>query len=62
MVLVEQAGGVVCAYDGSPASLAEGRLIACTPGLRQALIEGLGACKPLSGASFGAPELDGVTP
>lgn len=62
VVLVEQAGGVVCAYDGSPASLAEGRLIACTPGLRQALIEGLGACRPLSGASFGAPELDGVTP
>jgi myo-inositol-1(or 4)-monophosphatase len=61
VVLVEQAGGVVCAYDGSPASLAEGRLIACTPGLRQALIDGLAACRPLSGASFGAPELDGVT-
>ena len=61
VVLVEQAGGVVCAYDGSPASLAEGRLIACTPGLRQALIDGLAACRPLSGASFGAPELDGAT-
>ena len=62
VVLVEQAGGVVCAYDGGPAQLAEGRLIACTPGLRQVLIEGLAACRPLSGASFGAPELDGVTP
>lgn len=62
VVLVEQAGGVVCAYDGGPAQLAEGRLIACTPGLRQALIEGLAACKPLTGASFGAPELDQAAP
>ena len=58
VVLVEQAGGVVCSYDGSPADLSTGRLIACTPGLQQALIEGLAACRPLSGASFGAPELD----
>ena len=62
VVLVEQAGGVVCAYDGGPAQLAEGRLIACTPGLRQALIDGLAACQPLSGASFGAPELDNPAP
>jgi myo-inositol-1(or 4)-monophosphatase len=58
VVLVEQSGGVVCSYDGSPADLSTGRLIACTPGLQQALIEGLAACRPLSGASFGAPELD----
>jgi myo-inositol-1(or 4)-monophosphatase len=58
VVLVEQAGGVVCAYDGGPAELASGKLIACTPGLRQALIEGLAACKPLAGGSYGAPELD----
>ncbi|MFZ9147293.1 inositol monophosphatase family protein [Vulcanococcus sp.] len=58
IVLVEQAGGVVCAYDGSEAKLSEGRLIACAPGLRQSLIDGLAACRPLSGASFGAPELD----
>ena len=62
VVLVEQAGGVVCAYDGGPAQLAEGRLIACTPGVRQALIDGLAACQPLSGASFGAPELDNPAP
>lgn len=62
VVLVEQAGGVVCAYDGGAASLSEGRLIACTPGLRQALIEGLASCRPLSGASFGAPELDKAAP
>ena len=62
VALVEQAGGVVCAYDGGPARLAEGRLIACTPALRQALIDGLAACRPLSGASFGAPELDQAAP
>jgi myo-inositol-1(or 4)-monophosphatase len=62
VALVEQAGGVVCAYDGSPARLADGRLIACSPGLRQALIDGLAACQPLSGASFGAPELDRAAP
>ena len=62
VVLVEQAGGVVCAYDGGPAQLSEGRLIACSPGLRQALIAGLASCSPLTGASFGAPELDAAAP
>jgi myo-inositol-1(or 4)-monophosphatase len=62
VALVEQAGGVVCAYDGGAAQLAEGRLIACTPELRQALIDGLAACRPLTGASFGAPELDRAAP
>lgn len=60
LVLVEQAGGVICAYDGSPAQLESGRVIACTPGLQRALIDGLSACSPLSGASFGAAELDAV--
>jgi len=58
VVLVEQAGGVVSAYNGGPFDLQEGRLIAAAPGLQRALIEGLNACRPLSGASFGAPELD----
>ncbi|MBD2549779.1 inositol monophosphatase [Microcystis elabens FACHB-917] len=58
VVLVEEAGGQVCAYDGGPLDLADGRVIACTPALRQPLIEGLALCRPLSGASFGAPELD----
>ncbi|MCP9799472.1 inositol monophosphatase family protein [Synechococcus sp. RedBA-s] len=57
VVLVEQAGGVVSRYDGGAACLAEGRLIACTPGLQAALIEGLGHCHPLPGQLFGAPEL-----
>jgi myo-inositol-1(or 4)-monophosphatase len=58
LVLVEQAGGVISAYDGAAAQLESGRVIACTPGLQQALIDGLAACSPLNGASFGAPELD----
>ncbi|MEB3173024.1 MAG: inositol monophosphatase family protein [Cyanobacteriota bacterium] len=62
VVLVEQAGGVVCAYDGGPFDLRSGRLIATSPGLRQQVIEGLAACRPLAGASYGAPELDNTTP
>ena len=58
VVLVEQAGGMVCSYDGGPIDLAEGRLIACAPGLREPLIAGLAACSPLAGSSYGAPELD----
>jgi myo-inositol-1(or 4)-monophosphatase len=62
VVLVEQAGGRVSAYDGSALVLNEGRLIACAPQLHAALVEGLAACRPLSGASFGAPELDQASP
>ena len=58
VVLVEQAGGSVSSYDGSPLDLASGRLIAAAPGVHRALIDGLSACLPLSGSSFGAPELD----
>jgi myo-inositol-1(or 4)-monophosphatase len=39
--------------------LSSGRLIACSPGLLEPLREGLAACRPLAGASYGAPELDG---
>jgi myo-inositol-1(or 4)-monophosphatase len=58
VVLVEQAGGVVSGYDGSPLKMDTGRVIACAPGLRQPLIDGLAQCRPLPGASYGAPELD----
>jgi myo-inositol-1(or 4)-monophosphatase len=58
VALVEAAGGVVSAYDGSPLDLVSGRLIACAPGMRQALIDGLAACRPLPGHCYGAPELD----
>jgi myo-inositol-1(or 4)-monophosphatase len=64
VVLVEQAGGLVSAYDGTPLDLDSGRVIACAPALQQQLIDGLAHCRPLSGVSFGAPELDapGVAP
>jgi myo-inositol-1(or 4)-monophosphatase len=58
VVLVEQAGGVVSAYDGSALDLKGGRIIACAPGLHGALIAGLADCQPLPGSSYGAPELD----
>jgi myo-inositol-1(or 4)-monophosphatase len=58
VVLVEQAGGMVSAYDGRRLELAEGRLIASAPGLHRQLVEGLAQVRPLAGASFGAPELD----
>jgi myo-inositol-1(or 4)-monophosphatase len=55
---VEQAGGVVSAYDGGPLELASGRLIACSPGIHGALVEGLARSIPVPGRCFGAPELD----
>ena len=58
VALVELAGGVVSAYDGSALELSSGRLIACTPALQAPLIEGLAACHPLPGRCYGAPELD----
>lgn len=58
VVLVEQAGGVVSAYDGTELELASGRLIAAAPGLHGAIVAGLADCSPLPGRSFGAPELD----
>ncbi|MFM7239980.1 MAG: inositol monophosphatase family protein [Cyanobium sp.] len=60
VVLVEQAGGVVSAYDGSPLDLQAGRIIACAAGLQGALITGLAECRPLPGSFYGAPELDRV--
>jgi myo-inositol-1(or 4)-monophosphatase len=58
VVLVEEAGGVVSAYDGSPLQVADGRLIACAPGLHSAMVASLAALQPLAGSSYGAPELD----
>jgi myo-inositol-1(or 4)-monophosphatase len=62
IVLVEQAGGVVSAYDGGPLEISSGRVIACAPGLQSDLIAGLAVCRPLAGASYGVPELDGPLP
>lgn len=60
VVLVEQAGGVVSAYDGGALNLAQGRVVAAGPALHGDLLAGLAACTPLAGASYGAAELDGA--
>ncbi|MEB3319841.1 MAG: inositol monophosphatase family protein [Cyanobium sp.] len=58
VVLLEEAGGVVSNYSGAPLELAEGRVVAAGAALHPQILTGLAACRPLSGASFGAPELD----
>ena len=58
VVLVEQAGGRVSDYVGEPLQLQGGRVVAAGPALQPELLEGLAACRPLSGRSYGAPELD----
>ncbi|MFM7170643.1 MAG: inositol monophosphatase family protein [Cyanobium sp.] len=62
VVLVEQAGGVVCGYGGEELDLGSGRVLACAPGLRSAMIAELAACRPLPGATYGVPELDAMAP
>ena len=57
-VPVIAAGGVVSAYDGSAFAIDSGRILACGATLQPAMIEGLASCRPLAGASYGAPELD----
>jgi len=61
-VLVEQAGGVVSGYDGSPLDLVRGRVLACGPGLHAEMVSELARCAPLSGSSYGAAELDAAAP
>jgi len=61
-VLVEQAGGVVSGYEGSPLDLASGRVLACGPGLHAEMVAELARCAPLSGSSYGAAELDAAAP
>jgi len=58
VVLVEQAAGLVSGYDGTALELAGGRIIASGASIHASLVEGLADCSPLSGCSFGAPELD----
>jgi myo-inositol-1(or 4)-monophosphatase len=62
VVRVEQAGGVVSGYDGSPLELASGRVVACAPGLHAEMVADLARCAPLSGSSYGAAELDAAAP
>jgi myo-inositol-1(or 4)-monophosphatase len=58
VVLVEQAGGLVSGYQGEELELSGGRVLACAPGLQEAMIASLAACRPLPGALYGAPDLD----
>jgi len=58
LVLVEEAGGLVSSYDGGPAALGNGRVVAAGPGLHGQVLAGLACCSPLAGSSYGAPELD----
>jgi len=58
VLLVQEAGGLVSNYSGGPFALSSGRVLACAPGLQQPLVQGLAQCRPLRGASYGAPELD----
>ena len=58
VVLVEQAGGLVSSYDGSSLQLPSGRIIASGASIHPALVHGLAQCRPLTGSSFGASELD----
>ncbi|MBT9316034.1 inositol monophosphatase family protein [Leptothoe spongobia] len=47
VVLIEEAGGQVSAYDGSPFDINSGRLIATNGALQQAIIQELGTVQPL---------------
>ena len=58
VLLVQEAGGVVSTYGGGAFELGSGRVVACAPGLHGQLVAGLAQCRPLPGASYGAPELD----
>jgi myo-inositol-1(or 4)-monophosphatase len=58
LVLVEEAGGLVTGYDGGPADLGSGRVVAAGQALHGQLLAGLACCQPLPGSSYGAPELD----
>jgi myo-inositol-1(or 4)-monophosphatase len=62
VVLVEQAGGVVSGYDGAALQLGSGRIVAAGPALHGEILAELARCRPLTGASFGAPELDATAP
>ena len=57
VALVQQAGGEVTDYDGTPFDLSSGRVLAANASLHPKISNELLQVKPLSGRSFGAPEL-----
>jgi myo-inositol-1(or 4)-monophosphatase len=48
VVLVEEAGGIVTAYDGSPFDIQSGRILATNGRIHTALSQTLGQIKPLA--------------
>ncbi len=58
--LVEMAGGSVKDYKGMSFNLRSGRVVACSKGIEEELINELNKTVPLNGHQFGAPELDSI--
>ena len=50
--IIMGAGGVVCAYDGSPLDVQAGRILACTPMLKEAMVAVLQATRPLDPSCY----------
>ena len=57
---MEIAGGQVSDYRGERFDIGSGRVLACAPGLHQAMVDELNQVEPLSGACFGAPGITAV--
>ena len=60
VALVEMAGGIVSGYQGQTFDISTGRVLASGPDLHQQMVEGLAQVNPLSGASYGAPEIQAI--
>jgi myo-inositol-1(or 4)-monophosphatase len=60
VALVEIAGGQVSDYRGERFDIGSGRVLACAPGLHQAMVDELNQVEPLSGTCFGAPGITAV--
>jgi len=61
IAIVLAAGGYVSDYKNNQFNLASGRVIACTPGIKDELIRDLSKIKPLDGKDYGAPELSTIS-
>ncbi len=57
VALVQQAGGIVTAYDGSDFQIKSGKVLAANQALHKQMSLELAKVSPLEGASFGEPSL-----
>ena len=57
VAIVEQAGGDICDYRSCEFDLRNGRILACSPGIKAELLRVLRKVKPLKGEMYGAPEV-----